>query len=48
MRVLGCMQPCISSSLHPKMGKFTDFSSTLPHVPEGVAVQRMREKLGFL
>ncbi|CAJ1977894.1 unnamed protein product [Sphenostylis stenocarpa] len=35
---LGCMQSCISFALHPEMGEFSDITSSLPHMPSGVAV----------
>ncbi|KAH7554045.1 hypothetical protein JRO89_XS12G0101900 [Xanthoceras sorbifolium] len=38
---LGCLQPCISSPLHFEMGELTNSSSTLSHVPQGMAVQRI-------
>lgn len=40
---MGCLQPCISSSLYFEVGEFSICSSTLSHVSSWMAVQRMNK-----
>ncbi|KAF6167232.1 hypothetical protein GIB67_029870 [Kingdonia uniflora] len=39
------MQPFIPSPLHLEMGELTDYSSSLPYVPQRMAIQRLTKLL---